>query len=254
MRPYLDFKREGGSNPLATAVWNWAVIFALLWVAKPFILMIMPPPVAVALHLRGPIVASEAFSGAAPTLEGSRMVAGIGVPTLGPSEFAGTAIAAVDATKQAMGTAIGATSTALPAPTGTAVLKRDPVLLKLSFYDPNIARQFKGTEIYENLAHTNCANYDFVSDACLSRMADGSVFEVNYGKAVACPPPMQNGDVLDVTYPEALKGRWTCRDRGWAIEKGYVDFLLRYPDMIWTGYNLNNFPWGSTVQAEWVHP
>lgn len=138
--------------------------------------------------------------------------------------------------------------TMVPSPTVTIGPKSELVFLKLSFYDPNIG------SIIPDIADINCALFDHINRVCVSTMANGVPFGQYYGKVVACPPPMQHGDVLEVSYPVQLAGNWTCMDRGWAIEYPYVDFLLRYPDMIWTGYNLNNFPWSTTVQARWVHP
>lgn len=138
--------------------------------------------------------------------------------------------------------------TVTPFPTATVAPKSELVFLKLSFYDPNIG------SVIPEIADINCALFDHVNRVCVSTMANGVPFGQYYGKAIACPPPMQHGDILDVVYPVQLAGQWTCMDRGWAIEYPYVDFLLRYPDMIWTGYNLNNFPWSTTVQARWIHP
>lgn len=149
-------------------------------------------------------------------------------------------------------TAGAPTATATPSPTATAtptqIMKRDKVFMKLSFYDPMIG------QYYPDIADVNCANWSREQKTCLSTMADGTPFAKYYGEAIACPPPFQNGDVLEVVYPVQLQGLWTCRDRGWAIQNGYVDFLLRYPDMVWTGTDLNRFPWSSTVQAYWIHP
>lgn len=138
--------------------------------------------------------------------------------------------------------------TLTPLPTATVAPKSELVFLKLSFYDPNIG------SVIPEIADINCALFDHVNRVCISTMANGVPFGQYYGRAVACPPPMQHGDILDVIYPVQLAGQWTCMDRGWAIEYPYVDFLLRYPDMVWTGYNLNNFPWSTTVQARWIHP
>ena len=118
---------------------------------------------------------------------------------------------------------------------------------KLSFYDPAIGRHFP------EIATVNCAAWDAVAGECRSLMSNGDSFMNWYGRGVACPPPLQLGDLVRVVYPSQLAGDWTCVDRGGAIVDGYLDFLLRYPDMIWTGYNLNNFPWASTVQA-YVNP
>lgn len=147
----------------------------------------------------------------------------------------------------------GITPTIAPTltPTPTQGLHSQPVQLKLSFYDPNIGKYFPDNP---KVGQINCALWDTVSLTCNSTMADGSPFALYYGKAAACPPPMQNGDLLRVSYPTQLAGDWICMDRGWAIDRGYIDFLLRYPDMVWTGYDLNSFPWWSTVRAEWVHP
>lgn len=140
------------------------------------------------------------------------------------------------------------TLTMTPSPTATVGAVTELVFLKLSFYDPNIG------SVIPSIADINCANFDHVNGVCVSTMANGVPFGQYYGRAVACPPPMQNGDMLEVIYPVQLAGQWVCMDRGWAIEYPYIDFLLRYPDMVWTGYNLNNFPWSSTVQARWTHP
>lgn len=118
---------------------------------------------------------------------------------------------------------------------------------KLSFYDPAIGRYFP------QVASVNCANWDSVNQQCLSVMSNGDTYLNWYGRGVACPPPLQLGDLVRVVYPPQLVGDWTCVDRGGAVVDGYLDFLLRYPDMVWTGYNLDNFPWSSTVQA-YVNP
>lgn len=116
---------------------------------------------------------------------------------------------------------------------------------KLSFYDPAIGVYFP------EIASVNCADWD--GSQCRSLMSNGDSFMNWYGRGVACPPPLRLGDLVRVVYPSQLAGDWTCVDRGGAIVEGYLDFLLKYPDMIWTGYNLNLFPWASTVQA-YVNP
>lgn len=139
----------------------------------------------------------------------------------------------------------------LPSITPTLPFVEEVYMFKLSFYDPAIGKYFPDNP---TIGHMNCSQWNESSLTCESNMSDGTPFYDEYGKAIACPPPLQNGDILRVVYPEQLAGDWTCRDRGWAIENGVVDFLLRYPDMIWTGNNLNNFPWWSTVQAYHLHP
>jgi len=124
----------------------------------------------------------------------------------------------------------------------------DIQFFKLSFYDPAIGR------FYPEIASVNCAVWDPAAQECRSLMSNGDTFMNWYGRGVACPPPMQLGDVVRVVYPPQLVGDWTCVDRGGAIVNGYLDFLLRYPEMIWTGYNLNHFPWSSTVQAYHLKP
>ena len=151
------------------------------------------------------------------------------------------------------------THTLMPTITPTMTMTPAPVtpellLFKLSFYDPDIAHWFKGTASYVELAEVNCAVYDFTNDRCVSHMSNGDDFRLWYGKGVACPPGYVLGDIIRVIYPTQLAGDWVCVDRGGAIVDGYLDFLLMYPDMIWTGYNLNDFPWSSTVQAYHIHP
>lgn len=134
----------------------------------------------------------------------------------------------------------------------TPVASADLMLFKLSFYDPAIGVYFPNDP---SIGHTNCAEWDEVNLVCNSTMADGTPFHYWYGKhAVACPPPLRFGDVIRVVYPVQLQGDWTCVDRGGAIVDGYLDFLLKYPDEVWTGYNLSLFPWSSTVQAYLLTP
>lgn len=140
------------------------------------------------------------------------------------------------------------TGTPSPVPTSTITMKVEGVLLKLSFYDPDIGR------IFPEVAKVNCASWSFEQQLCMSYTVGGNDFHQWYKKGAACPPPMHIGDWLKVYYPEQLAGDWVCIDRGGAIQNGYVDFLLKYPDDIWTGYNLSAFPWSSTVQADWIHP
>jgi len=117
-------------------------------------------------------------------------------------------------------------------------------LYRLSFYDPMIGRFFP------DIALINCAVWDVMTNSCVSSLANGDDFRDWYGRGLACPPGHQLGDVLHVIYPEQLRGDWTCVDRGGGIEGDLLDFLLLYPDDIWTGYNLDNFPWASPVVVE----
>lgn len=168
------------------------------------------------------------------------------VKVLSPLEAQQLAIETIQASWTPTVTVLPATMEATMSP--MPMMQDELVFMKLSFYDPMIG------QYYPDIASVNCASWDVNLRTCLSTMADGTPFANYYGDAIACPPPMQNGDVLEVTYPVQLQGSWTCRDRGWAIREGYVDFLLRYPDMVWTGHDLNLFPWSSTVQARWIHP
>lgn len=142
-----------------------------------------------------------------------------------------------------------------PSPIPTSTRTHEVLLFKLSFYDPNIPAFFANNpETERAYAEVNCAVYDYTLHRCVSTMANGDPFERWYGRGVACPPPLQLGDIIEVIYPTQLQGYWTCVDRGGAIVDQYLDFLLRYPDMVWTGYNLNNFPWASTVQVRLHQP
>jgi hypothetical protein len=133
--------------------------------------------------------------------------------------------------------------TATPYPTYTPVPTEELKIriLKLSFYDPLIGVYFP------DIAEVNCSEWNYVTNNCDSLMSGGEDFRDWYGKAVACPPGMETGKVIQVLFPEELRGEWICADRGGVIEGDWIDFLLKYPDQVWTGYNLNNFPWGSTV-------
>ena len=123
----------------------------------------------------------------------------------------------------------------------TKVIEYDYFIKKLSFYDPEIG------DYFPEIASVNCAVWNIETSSCDSTMANGLNFVDYYGKAVACPPGMATGQEFEVLLPKELAGLWTCMDRGYSVEGDWMDFLLKYPDMIWTGYNLNNFPWGNDV-------
>lgn len=113
---------------------------------------------------------------------------------------------------------------------------------RLSFYDPNIGRYFP------DKAQINCLTWDFATQTCNSKLNGGlDDFYVWYRRGLACPPALPMYAKVTVVSPEQLKGTWTCIDRGDLVTDNWLDFLLRYPDQVWTGANLNNFPWGSTV-------
>jgi len=103
----------------------------------------------------------------------------------------------------------------------------------ISFYDPNIGLYFP------DVAKVNCPSWN--GDSCPALTASGQDYRLWYGKGVACPPPISLGAIILVLEPEELRGEWVCIDRGLAIENNVFDFLLKYPDDIWTGYNLNKF-------------
>lgn len=114
---------------------------------------------------------------------------------------------------------------------------------RLSFYDPEIGRYFP------DIASVNCADWDSVNKVCNSKLLYHQMdYSDWYGRGVACPPALPDLAVLRVVYPEQLAGDWACVDRGDAVTDNWLDFLLRYPDQVWTGANLNNFPWGSPVK------
>lgn len=136
-------------------------------------------------------------------------------------------------------------STPTPEPTATNVPYET---FRLSFYDPNIGKYFPDN------AFTNCFDWDPAAEVCRSTTASGYRHEEFYGRGLACPDRYPLGTVFRVLRPVQLAGDWYCIDRGGAITDDWLDFLLQYPDGLWTGANINDFPWGTEVRAEVYYP
>lgn len=144
------------------------------------------------------------------------------------------------------------TPTVTPSPTVTPVpvgVGLYPVMtFKLSFYDPAIGKYFP------EIASVNCLDWSIELQDCLSKVNKGTEhYFVYYRRGVACPPPLHIGQRFRVVSPIELRNistEWLCIDRGGAIHDYWMDFMLKYPDDIWTGDNLDNFPWGSDVVVE----
>lgn len=247
LRPYLEVKSGGGANYLPQAIQSWGIIFLAIYFLKGFFTTADPGS---AIVVGTPMV---------PYASAGQMVPGVGTAMVQPlgtadpvDSFVQTqlAIIALSATPT-----LTPTPTLVPTNTPSPTVEPELLMFKLSFYDPEICRYFNdGSDYYVQLCKTNCADYDFDNQTCKSLTSSGDVPRLWYGRGVACPPPLQEGDIIEVVFPTQLEGRWTCIDRGGEIVNGYLDFLIRYPDMIWTGYNLNDFPWSSTVQAYHIHP
>lgn len=75
-------------------------------------------------------------------------------------------------------------------------------------------------------------------------MANGEDWHDQYGKAVACPSEIALGTVVYVSYPDALEGFWTCKDRGQLITGKWIDFL----DI------MQRAEWGEPVSAKLYPP
>lgn len=131
------------------------------------------------------------------------------VQNVASTAFYATLQSGYTATPTATLTAIQAISTATP--TSTALYSVN-VVFRYSYYNPK-------------LGGVNCFDWDYATADCRSMMADGTDWRTEYGKAVACAPDIALGTVVEVTYPDALRGVWVCRDRGGAITGDLIDFL-----------------------------
>jgi hypothetical protein len=117
----------------------------------------------------------------------------------------------------------------------------------LSFYDPHIGYYFP------EIASVNCLQWDAEIKECVSKVHHGQDdYHQWLGKGAACPSTLPYDAVFRVITPVQLAGVWRCIDIGDLDRNGlhYIDFMLSYPDMIWTGYDLNSFPWSSDVVIE----
>jgi len=149
-------------------------------------------------------------------------------------------------------TAFPPTMTPLPTATPTSTFTPSPDLPQmsflLSFYDPHIGVYFP------EVKHINCLIWSDELNDCVSRVNNGQdEYHTWYRRGVACPPPLHDGQRLRVISPVELRNIsefWTCIDRGDLVQGYYLDFMLRYPDDIWTGNNLDAFPWSSDVLIE----
>jgi hypothetical protein len=104
---------------------------------------------------------------------------------------------------------------------------------------------FKYSYYYPPLGGINCADYDFVSNECVSNMADGTAWQDGVGHAVACDVRYPFGTVVRVLSPAELAGDWICQDRGSAIIYPYIDFLHEPP---------NRVEWNFPIVAEVIYP
>lgn len=95
--------------------------------------------------------------------------------------------------------------------TSTAIYSIN-ILFKYSYYNPA-------------LGGVNCFTWDALKNDCVSMMANGEDWHDQYGRVVACAPEIVLGSVIEITYPDALKGFWTCKDRGGMITGSWIDFL-----------------------------
>lgn len=180
-----------------------------------------------------------------------------------PDHFATAWATAVTATP-----GITFTPTVTPSPTATlwqfSPLTKVPTLLptsvsvqqvtpsqymdfSLSFYDPHIGFYFP------EIADINCLQFDYQIRDCVSKVHHGQDdYHLWYRRGAACSQLLAYDTVFEVISPPELAGVWRCIDVG-ALDVGdrhYIDFMLRYPDDIWTGDNLDKFPWSSRVQIK----
>lgn len=139
-----------------------------------------------------------------------------------------------------------------PFPTlSVSINTNEPVLLtyNLSFYDPHIGYYFP------EIAGVNCLEFDYELRDCVSKVHHGlDDYRMWLGKGAACPASLPYDAVFLVHEPKELVGYWRCIDTG-DLDRPpyhYIDFMLTYPDMVWTGSNINDFPWSSPVLIELV--
>jgi len=121
-------------------------------------------------------------------------------------------------------------------------------IFRLSWYDPDIGR------IYPDAALTNFHDWDYQASVCRSRLSSGDDYRDWYGRALACPNEYPIGTIYRVYLPAELAGDWVCLDRGGAVVGDILDFLLRYPDQVPWGADINATPWLSPVVAEVFYP
>jgi len=180
-------------------------------------------------------------------------------PTLSPDSLGATAGAVAIMTVFPTTPTPTQTTTPIPTTTPTKDLFNNnwmpintPSVLQeaqLSFYDPYIGAYFP------DIKYVNCRVWDDLINDCISRVNGGAdTYHQWYRKGFACPVWMDLGTVIEVFEPVQLAGRWRCIDRGDGIVGSLFDFMLKYPDDIWTGQNINDFPWRSRVLYQVVTP
>lgn len=117
----------------------------------------------------------------------------------------------------------GYTPTPSPTPSPSPTSTDTPGTLPTSVYSVDFI--FKYSYYNPKLGGVNCFLWDAVNNDCISPMANGEDWKNNYGVAVACPPDIALGTIVVVSYPDAMKGTWICKDRGSAIVGNWIDFL-----------------------------
>lgn len=129
-----------------------------------------------------------------------------------------------------------------PTPSPTISPSPEPTASPTAIYSVNAV--FRYSYYNPKLGGVNCYQWDSAIGDCVSMMANGEDWHNNYGKVVACAPEIALGTVIEVTYPDALKGLWVCKDRGGAIVGDWIDFL----DI------MKRHDWGGTVSATLYPP
>jgi hypothetical protein len=104
------------------------------------------------------------------------------------------------------------------------------------------------------VASINCHNWDYDAGLCRSTLSNGDDYHAWYGRALACPSEYPIGTIFRVYLPVGLARDWVCLDRGGAITGDILDFLLRYPDQVPWGPDINSTPWLSPVVVEVFYP
>jgi hypothetical protein len=93
--------------------------------------------------------------------------------------------------------------------------------------DADVTKKGKCANQEGNWCHTvNCWDYDLAAGECKSATASGQDFRDWWGKGLACASEFPLWTVFVVIEPPELAGRWTCIDRGPAVEGSRLDFLM----------------------------
>lgn len=129
----------------------------------------------------------------------------------------------VEGAQNIMNATLQAGYTSTPQATVTPQVTETPQATPSGLYSVNVV--FRYSYYNPKLGGVNCFDWDPAAGDCRSMLADGGDWHTEYGKVVACAPDIALGTVVQVTYPDALKGVWVCRDRGGAIVGDLIDFL-----------------------------